>query len=179
MQVLKVGVPDSKCSNPLLFRKKLWNLSSLPAVGCYMVVGIFWCDWVLTSPIHLKVDLFLFIRCIGIAQFKVFLGESCAIHSYRFSESVGGDEYTVFLYNHLKPEPYCHTLNLASFPCFVTTFVPFPLKQVPFVLWVLRLKPLELHYSDNLPKCSWLCKLRHSLLPSPVWSLPICLDSWA
>ena len=25
---------------------------------------------------------------------------------------------------------------------------------------------------------SWLLECRHSLLPSPVWPLPICLDSW-
>lgn len=33
MQVLKAGFPDSKCSNPVLFREKLWILDSLTIRG--------------------------------------------------------------------------------------------------------------------------------------------------
>lgn len=65
MQVLKDGVPDSKHFKPLALKEEALDFEFPPSCG--MLHGGW--DFFMRCIVNLKVDLFLFIRCIGIAQF--------------------------------------------------------------------------------------------------------------
>ena len=80
-------------------------------------------------------------------------------------------KWTEFILSFLRLHPSTAFRTLVDHDGYSISFKGFLPTIVDIRSSVLN-SPIPVHFSSLIPKC------RRSLLPSPVWPLPICLDSW-